>query len=419
MKNKKGFTLVELLAVIVVLLIVIFIAINKINESTKKTKNNTIKANAIAYIKGVNNLIDEDSLSSERMKNGFFDYNTLEEYGVKISGTKPDSVSLVIDNYDIYYACLKYGKKYVTYINGNVTEPRSKSCQRISGNEEAQVFAKNDSYHTFTASTPGYYKIELWGASGGCAWRDSSYSSGGGYASGEIYLNKGDKLYVYVGGQGGSGGGTNPYNGPVGGYNGGGYGGNANSSAGGGATDVRLTPGLWNDSLSLASRIMVAGGGGGSDDGCSAGNDGRGGGGGLNGIGAFVSGSVNSTYAGTQTSGYQFGVGQNCGISNDSGGAGGGYWGGKVSNSYNGGGGGGSGYVSGLQGSIAVTSQTDLNPKCDPELADLNCSIHYSGKYFRNPELKSASELIPNFTTGVLEVGNLGDGHARITYSGI
>ena len=68
MKNKKGFTLVELLAVIVVLLIVIFIAINKINESTKKTKNNTIKANAIAYIKGVNDLIDEDSLSSEDLK---------------------------------------------------------------------------------------------------------------------------------------------------------------------------------------------------------------------------------------------------------------------------------------------------------------------------------------------------------------
>ena len=419
MKNKKGFTLVELLAVIVVLLIVIFIAINKINESTKKTKNNTIKANAIAYIKGVNNLIDEDSLSSERFKNGIFDYNDLESYGMNISGTKPDSVSLITSDYDIFYACLKYDKKYVTYLNGEVREPRKKSCEGLSISSEPEEFAYNGSYRTFTATEPGYYKIELWGASGGCQWRDSNYSSGGGYASGELFLPIGETIYIYVGGSGKSGSGSNPYGGPVGGYNGGGYGGNSNSSSGGGSTDVRLVSGEWNNEASLASRIMVAGGGGGSDDGCSSGNDGRGGGGGgINGVGTYISGSINSSYAGTQTTGYKFGIGENCGISNDSGGAGGGYWGGKVSNSYNGGGAGGSGYVSGLEGCVAIASATSTTPKCSGTL-DLECSIHYSGKYFRNPVLKSAAELIPNYSTGVQERGSFGDGYARITYVGI
>ena len=420
MKNKKGFTLVELLAVIVVLIIVIFIAINKINDSTKKTKNNTIKANAIAYIKGVNNLIDEDSLSSERFKNGIFDYNDLESYGMNISGTKPNEVMLITKDYDIYYACIRYNKKYVTYINGNITGPRDKSCERMPVTSEPEVFAYNGSYYPFIASEPGYYKVELWGAGGGCQWRDNNYSSGGGYASGELLLSKGETLYIYIGGQGKRGSGTNPYNGPLGGYNGGGYGGNSASSSGGGSTDIRLVSGAWNNSESLASRIMVAGGGAGGDDGCSATEDGRGGGGGgINGIGAWIGGGLNSQYAGTQTSGYQFGIGGYATSGTDTGGAGGGYWGGKVTNSNNGGGGGGSGYISGLKGCFAITSSTNTEPKCSTDTPTVECSTHYSGKYFRNPVLKSAAELIPNYSTDVQERGNLGDGYARITYIGI
>lgn len=56
-----------------------------------------------------------------------------------------------------------------------------------------------------------------------------------------------------------------------GGYNGGGYGVQRNnnnsyvhnSGSGGGATDVRLVGGAWNNFDSLKSRIMVAAGGGG------------------------------------------------------------------------------------------------------------------------------------------------------------
>lgn len=83
---------------------------------------------------------------------------------------------------------------------------------------------------------------------------------------GETFLKKGDKLYIYVGEQG-----TDAVKGrdSAATWNGGGLGtwdhaDDETSGAGGGATDIRLTSGAWNDSISLASRIMVAGGGGGT-----------------------------------------------------------------------------------------------------------------------------------------------------------
>ena len=51
----------------------------------------------------------------------------------------------------------------------------------------------------------GTYKLETWGAQGGSA--NENYVGGyGGYAVGNISLNKGDTLYINVGGQGN----TNP-----------------------------------------------------------------------------------------------------------------------------------------------------------------------------------------------------------------
>ncbi len=115
-------------------------------------------------------------------------------------------------------------------------------------------------YQTFYAYKSGVYKLETWGAQGGD--RGASNGGKGGYTSGEIYLNKGEILYIYVGGNG------NNHNG----YNGGGYIPETCYSdatcvrpvkvTGGGATDIRLVPGTWDNTDGLNSRIMVAGGGG-------------------------------------------------------------------------------------------------------------------------------------------------------------
>lgn len=93
----------------------------------------------------------------------------------------------------------------------------------------------------FKVPEDGYYGFELYGGQGG---NKGSYQGGkGGYIKTVIKLNKGDVLYINVGG--GSG---NTFNG----------GGKGSDSNGGGATDIRLNSNLIKD------RIFVAGGGGGA-----------------------------------------------------------------------------------------------------------------------------------------------------------
>jgi hypothetical protein len=303
-------------------------------------------------------------------------------------------------------------------------------------------------YQTFTPVFSGYYKIELWGAQGGTV--ETTYGLGGygSYTSGEIYLNAGENLYVYVGGSGGK---------ATGGWNGGGvssiysstsYGGN-----GGGATDVRVVATLvksgWSDSESLRSRIMVAAGGGGgyyyfgsnTSSWQSYSTSSGGSGGGLSGYDGMklyypdrLSSSVNEYgTGGTQIAGgYQstnptnyvggFGFGSNSGMA--TGGGGSGYYGGGSGDNTNGGGGGGSSYVSGHAGCIAVTS--DGTPKVST-YSTLEDSIHYTGYKFINTEMidgsgyswtttkASSTKGMPTHDGTSTITGNAGNGYAKIT----
>lgn len=93
----------------------------------------------------------------------------------------------------------------------------------------------------------GWYKIELWGAAAKNAdGISSTYEKKGGYTSGVIYLEENTHLYFQIGSVGGTAGTKN----------------NTNTTYGGGATDVRLVGGAWNNTDGLNSRIMVAAGGG-------------------------------------------------------------------------------------------------------------------------------------------------------------
>ena len=93
----------------------------------------------------------------------------------------------------------------------------------------------------------GQYQLEVWGSQGG---NDTSYPTTvfggrGGYSKGTVRLKKRSTLYVYVGGSG-----TGQLQGT---YTG--------TKGGGGATDIRIQGGQWNDLTSLKTRIIVAGGG--------------------------------------------------------------------------------------------------------------------------------------------------------------
>ncbi|MCP3359856.1 glycine rich domain-containing protein [Clostridioides difficile] len=116
---------------------------------------------------------------------------------------------------------------------------------------------------------PGKYKFECFGACGG-NYYDFVQCARGGYTAGSLILKENTTLHVYVG-QSGYCKGVNGIETCRSGFNGAGgittYKSTSDgyySLAGGGATDIRLIGGNWDNLQSLLSRIIVAGGGGGS-----------------------------------------------------------------------------------------------------------------------------------------------------------
>ena len=220
--------------------------------------------------------------------------------------------------------------------------------------ESLLVFSYTGSPQTWTVpSTVTQVFIEAEGASG---WSGSRPGGEGGFASGELAVTPGQDLYIYVGGQGVSSGGSQIAGG---GWNGGGDGqGGSSAGGGGGASDVRTT--FASDPLdatSLSSRILVAAGGGGATNNSNAyGGDG----GGLTGQDGGQHNSYHYGRGGTQSNGGDSGGGFGYGGSGTSsmtpwnGGGGGGWYGGGTSTAHSGGGGG----SSNIDGVIGGTTST-------------------------------------------------------------
>lgn len=277
----------------------------------------------------------------------------------------------------------------------------------------SQSFEYTGAVQEFVVPISGYYKLETWGAEGGLGtvnqWGLPSEAGRGGYTSGITYLTEGTVLYVYVGEYG-----IDQFQSTVA-FNGGGaafgYTGTSQphiGGRGGGATDIRLVGGSWDNVEGLKSRIIVAGGGGGAQSSCgyvaSAGH-----GGGLTGTTSYNMGyqsraqnvardrafseggsqeqggrgyNINDSGGGYVYTNGSFGKGANA--TTCASGGGGGYYGGG--SSYTSGGGGGSSYVTGYT-------------NCDTTYRN------YQGNY--------------NFiNVSIIAGANEGNGKAKITYMG-
>lgn len=150
---------------------------------------------------------------------------------------------------------------------------------------------------------PGRYKITCAGAQGGYGYGNVHQPGEGGITSGILEIQEPMDVYAYVGEYGihyqysnmGFNGGGAAFSGEI--WHKGGR--------GGGASDIRLIPGSWNDQTSLKSRVIVAGGGGGGMSTCSGYYATTGHGGGLTGAQSFNTASYYGSYSngGTQDSG--------------------------------------------------------------------------------------------------------------------
>lgn len=276
---------------------------------------------------------------------------------------------------------------------------------------------------------PGTYKIELWGATGGGttdATKGVSLGGRGAYVSGNITLLTGTNIYVYVGQSGGTFTTSNIDDSTL--YttrwNGGGAGAKDTSESvntgehgfpGGGATDIRLVSGNYEDSASLVSRIIVAsGGGGGGWSGNGSSDQYYAGGGGAGGTlsGINPTGAVTFT-VGTQISGSAFGLGGN-GVfggvpnNNGTGGGGGGYYGGKQGINFtkpNSSGSGGSSFISGFSGCNAVNSSGVSTGQPN----------HYSALIFTDSQMIDGNTSMPTYDGSGTMTGNSNNGYAKIT----
>ncbi len=262
-------------------------------------------------------------------------------------------------------------------------------------------------YQEFYIQTAGLYTLELWGAKGGDR-NGNGYGGNGGYIRGDVYLEKGEKLYLYVGGAGN----TTTLDGTRRGWNGGGYeyyyyaqGGiytAPRSAFGGGATDIRI------GGTSLYNRLIVAGGGG------SVGAPGNpGGGAGV----AATTGSGGDSTPGSLTSGglgASFGVGgqqymywNGSTLQGDTGGAGGGGWYGGGYGPTNRGGGSSDNDKGGAGGSNFALQASNFSSmpagyQLDSQYFMTDVHVYNGNQTFKSP-------------TGASETGHPGNGYIRIT----
>ena len=266
---------------------------------------------------------------------------------------------------------------------------------------------------TYTVYKDGLYKIEAWGAQGGDY--STTYLGGyGGYSIGQIYLNKGDKLYINVGGIGAKT--VSEDVDATGGYNGGGRGASRSSyvasTSGGGTTHIAKSSGLLSTLENNKDSILIVAGGGGGTSYQSGPYSGQGGSGGgyLGNTGTCTNSSYKPGVGGSQSVAGTAGGGNSVnGVNRGDDGAfgqggngnyysagGGGFYGGGASNQS--GGGGGSGYIGNLL----------LNNKI---MYCYNCSQS-------NEEDTKTISTTCNEVTPTENCAKKGNGYAKITYLG-
>ena len=329
-----------------------------------------------------------------------------DHFFIDLANENPTLVSVIGDS-----------SPYYKYDDGILEINNAESDIEIKALSGTFTYDYTGEYQTFIAPSTGIYKIELWGAQGNNETNEGTKGGNGAYTSGEIELQQGQKLYIYVGQKGISKGNDTTFNngtGSSGGWN------------GGGSTDIRIVEGAWNSSNSINSRIMVAAGGGtGSNSGV------------VGAAGGLIGYPGGATTGGTQTSfcpiQHSFYTSPSFGIANGGCTGGNGYYPGTAS-ACSSGSAGGSSFISGHNGCVAIESSISTTPrndsngsKCADGTTDITCSYHYSNFIFKNTmmidgagykwttEKQDTMVGMPTFDGNGTMIGNESNGFAKIT----
>ena len=150
MKN-KGFTLVELLAVIILIGLIAVITIPKIKDSLDDSKKELAQTSALSYSKQIDRFIldktiDKDDISLDGDYNidstGKI-YNEENEYTLDYTGETPTGGTLTFIENELQSACITINNYAVTIVNGTVTNTEKGECVYESVEESIIAIAQN------------------------------------------------------------------------------------------------------------------------------------------------------------------------------------------------------------------------------------------------------------------------------------
>ncbi len=151
--NKKGFTLVELLAVIVVLAIVMSLAVVAITNVLDTTRKNSFVADARSFLEGAHNLVSGDAASS------FFG-SEAGEYAPSCSVAAGGTKFIPIDSINLERGGTRspYGNQYQKGSGGPVADaPASGSFVKVVSTVDKDT---NDCTYAYSIYlTDGVYSI--------------------------------------------------------------------------------------------------------------------------------------------------------------------------------------------------------------------------------------------------------------------
>jgi len=150
--KSKGFTLVELLAVIILIGLIAVITIPKIKDSLDDSKKEIAQASAVNYSKQIDKLVLEEKMKNNSIlldgdynidSNGNI-YNEENEYTLEFTGETPTGGTLTFIENELQSACITINNYAVTIVNGTVTNTVKGNCEYQ--NIEDKLQEKIDTY---------------------------------------------------------------------------------------------------------------------------------------------------------------------------------------------------------------------------------------------------------------------------------
>lgn len=134
--NKKGFTLIEVLAVIAILSLLAILIIPNVSKTLEDSKKEITKDNVYALTKSIEKYIYQKMMNKETIKlTGTYqiENNTLkndtETHIIEYTGTKPKNGTLTFINDEIISGCITIDKYKITLQNNEITEIIKGNCE--------------------------------------------------------------------------------------------------------------------------------------------------------------------------------------------------------------------------------------------------------------------------------------------------